>query len=52
MHLSGAVTGALLAIVFRNWDRIPLLRYDWEDDDTVPEWFPESDDDDFDLPKR
>ena len=42
MHLSGAVMGVLCAIIFRNWDRPPLVRYDWEDDDTVPDWYPES----------
>jgi membrane associated rhomboid family serine protease len=52
MHLSGALFGVLLAILFRNWDRTPLLRYDWEDDDSVPRWYPESDDDDFDLPYK
>lgn len=52
MHLSGALIGALLALVYRKWDRIPLVRYDWEDDDSVPEWYPESDTDDFDLPDR
>jgi membrane associated rhomboid family serine protease len=52
MHLSGAVTGTLLAILFRKWDRVPLLRYDWEDDDNVPEWYPEEPDDRFDPPRR
>jgi membrane associated rhomboid family serine protease len=52
MHLSGAVFGILLAFVFRKWDRTPLLRYDWEDDDSVPGWYPESDDDDFNLPDK
>jgi membrane associated rhomboid family serine protease len=52
MHLSGAAIGVLLAFLFRNWDRVPLLRYDWEEDDSVPEWYPESDDDDFDLPRK
>jgi membrane associated rhomboid family serine protease len=52
MHLSGALFGVLLAFVFRNWDRTPLVRYDWEDDDSVPEWYPESDDEDFDLPDQ
>jgi membrane associated rhomboid family serine protease len=51
MHLSGAAIGLVLAIAFRKWDQIPVKRYDWEDDDSVPEWYPESDDDDFDLPK-
>ena len=48
MHLSGAVIGTLLAFVYRNWDRPPMLRYDWEEDDEVPDWFPEADDEDFD----
>jgi membrane associated rhomboid family serine protease len=52
MHLSGALFGVLLAFVFRNWDRTPLVRYEWEDDDSVPEWYPESDDEDFDLPDK
>jgi len=52
MHLSGAVLGVLLAFVFRKWDRTPLVRYAWEDDDSVPEWYPESDNDDFDLPDK
>jgi len=50
MHLSGAVMGVMLAFVYSRWDRVPLVRYDWEDDDSVPEWYPESDDDDFDPP--
>ena len=50
MHLSGALIGALLALAYRKWDRIPLLRYDWEDDDSVPEWYPDSDADNFDPP--
>ena len=41
MHLSGAALGLLLAFVYRNWDRVPLVRYDWEDDETVPDWYPE-----------
>jgi membrane associated rhomboid family serine protease len=45
MHLSGALTGLLLAVLYRRWDRIPLVRYAWEDDDSVPEWYPESSDD-------
>ena len=49
MHLSGAAFGVLLAVLYRNWDRAPIMRYDWEDDDTVPEWYPEADDDKFDL---
>lgn len=45
MHLTGATVGVLLAFVFMKWDRVPLVRYDWEDDDTVPEWYPERKDD-------
>lgn len=44
MHLAGAMMGFLLAVLFRRWDRVPLLRYEWEDDDSVPEWYPESTD--------
>jgi membrane associated rhomboid family serine protease len=46
MHLTGAATGVLLAFVYANWDRVPLQRYKWEDDDTVPDWYPEKKDDD------
>jgi len=33
--------GVTLAIVFRRWDVTPLKRYTWEDDDSIPEWFPQ-----------
>jgi membrane associated rhomboid family serine protease len=46
MHLSGALTGLVLAFVYRRWDRVPLVRYEWEDDESVPEWYPESPEDD------
>jgi membrane associated rhomboid family serine protease len=52
MHLSGAVIGASLAFVYRNWDLPPLLRYDWEENDEVPDWFPEVDDEDFDPTRK
>ena len=42
LHLSGAILGVALAIVFRRWDVAPLKRYTWEDDDSVPDWFPQS----------
>lgn len=42
MHLSGAILGLIMAILYRNYDRVPIKRYDWEDDDTVPDWYPES----------
>lgn len=42
MHLAGALIGGVLAFVFVNWDRVPVVRYDWEDDDSVPDWFPRS----------
>ncbi len=38
-HLAGAVTGVVLAVLYRNVGRVPPKRYDWEDDD---------DDDDLD----
>ena len=46
MHLAGAMMGCLLAILYRKWDRVPLVRYEWEDDDSIPEWYPETPDDD------
>ena len=45
MHLSGAVVGVLMALVYMKWDRVPVVRYDWEDDDSVPDWYPEKRDD-------
>jgi membrane associated rhomboid family serine protease len=50
LHLSGAIMGAILAIVFRNWDQAPIKRYDWEEDDSVPDWFPRDDGSEFDIP--
>lgn len=46
MHLTGAVVGVLMAFLFMKWDRVPIVRYDWEDDDSVPEWYPEKKNDD------
>lgn len=43
LHLSGAFMGVLMALLLRKWDRVPLRRYDWEDDDSTPEWYPEGD---------
>ena len=34
--------GVVLAWVYRKSDRIPLKRYAWEFDDSVPEWFPQT----------
>lgn len=42
LHLSGAILGVALAIVYRRWDITPVKRYTWEDDESVPEWFPQS----------
>ena len=44
MHLSGALIGVMLAFVFQKWDRVPVVRYEWEDDDSVPDWYPEKED--------
>ncbi len=44
LHLSGAILGIVMAVLYRNWDRVPLKRYEWEDDDSVPDWFPEPQD--------
>jgi len=41
LHLSGAILGVALAIAYRRWDVTPVKRYAWEDDDNVPEWFPQ-----------
>lgn len=41
LHLTGAILGVALAIVYRRWDITPLKRYAWEDDDSVPDWFPQ-----------
>ncbi len=41
LHLSGAIIGVLLAFVFRKWDRVPVIRYEWEEDDSLPEWYPD-----------
>ena len=44
MHLSGAILGVAMAILYRHWDRVPLKRYSWEDqpeeeDEEVPQWY-------------
>lgn len=41
LHLGGAILGVTLAIIYRRWDVTPVKRYSWEDDDSVPEWFPQ-----------
>lgn len=41
LHLGGAILGVAMAIIFRRWDVTPVKRYSWEDDDSVPEWFPQ-----------
>ena len=46
MHLSGAIMGVVLAFAFSRWDRVPVRRYEWEDDESVPDWYPEKRDDD------
>ena len=52
LHLSGAVVGVVLAFLYRKWDRVPLRRYAWEQDDSVPEWYPQDDGGEFELPDR
>jgi membrane associated rhomboid family serine protease len=49
LHLSGAVMGILLAFVYRNTDRVPIKRYAWESDDSVPDWYPEKENEEFEL---
>jgi membrane associated rhomboid family serine protease len=46
LHLGGAILGVALAIAYRRWDITPVKHYAWEDDDSVPEWFPQKE-----LPK-
>ncbi len=41
LHLGGAILGVGMAIIYRHWDITPVKRYEWEDDDSVPEWFPQ-----------
>ena len=41
LHLTGAILGVVMAILYRNWDKVPLKTYEWEEDDSVPDWFPE-----------
>lgn len=41
LHLSGAIFGVVIALLYRNWDRVPIKRYEWEDDDSVPDWYPD-----------
>jgi len=50
LHLSGGIIGVLLAIIYRKWDRVPVVRYDWEDNDTPPEWYPDEGRKDLDMP--
>jgi len=40
LHLAGAILGVAMAIVYRHWDVTPVKRYEWEDNDAVPDWFP------------
>jgi len=44
MHLSGAITGVLLAFKYRHMDRIKLRKYSWEQEgeDEPPEWYLEA----------
>jgi membrane associated rhomboid family serine protease len=51
LHLCGAMLGVLLAWIYRKVDRVPVKRYAWEYDDSVPEWYPESTGDAFELPE-
>ena len=50
LHLSGGLMGVLLAFFYRKWDRVPVIRYDWEEDDSIPEWYPDGEPKDLDLP--
>jgi membrane associated rhomboid family serine protease len=52
LHLCGASLGLLLAWLYRNGDQMPVKRYAWEYDDSVPEWYPESTGQEFELPEK
>lgn len=52
MHLSGAVLGVIMAVLYRSWDRVPIKRYAWEEDDSVPDWYPEPDQDGTDADRE
>ncbi len=41
LHLSGAILGVAMALYYRNWDRAPIKRYEWEGDDSIPDWYPD-----------
>ena len=43
LHLSGAILGVAMALLYHKWDRVPVKRYEWEDDDSVPDWYPDPD---------
>ncbi|MGY6555059.1 MAG: rhomboid family intramembrane serine protease [Wenzhouxiangella sp.] len=54
LHATGLVLGAVLAVIYRNWDRPPVKTYDWElesEDDHEPPR-DENDDDDNEPPWR
>jgi membrane associated rhomboid family serine protease len=52
LHLGGAILGVAMAIVYRRWDVTPVKRYNWEDDDSVPEWFPQHESSFKDKPRE
>ena len=43
LHLSGALLGIAMALLYSKWDLVPVKRYEWEDDDSVPDWYPDPD---------
>jgi len=45
LHLSGALIGIVMALVLDKYDRPPIKRYDWEDEEII-----ESEEDDPDRP--
>lgn len=36
LHASGMALGLILAVLYRDWDRVPLKRYEWEDEEDEP----------------
>jgi hypothetical protein len=43
---------SLLAWIYRHGDQMPVKRYAWEYDDSVPEWYLESTGEEFELPEK
>ncbi len=52
LHASGFVLGVWMAIAYRQWDRPPMKRYDWEDDEHTTDEGPLAEWRDYDVEGR